>query len=136
MITLQKPLILLALITLLSCGGSDDDGNPSGGGGSDDELTSLPSDNGGVHLAMKKGDTDSEFGYYVYKPGGYDDTNKSYPLLIFLHGKGERGNGTTELTEVLAGGPPMLIKNNQWKDKPPYPMIVASPQFPSPENDP
>lgn len=50
-------------------------------------------------------------------------------MIVFLHGKGERGNGTTELTRVLNQGIPNLIKNNKWKDKPRYPAIVVSPQY-------
>lgn len=128
---LKNPLMLFAMIVLLSCSGGDDDPKPGGGGGGgkDDNLTSLPADTGGQHLAKQKGTTDADLGYYVYLPGGYNDNTKSYPLLIFLHGKGERGNGTTDLKKVTTGGPPMLIKNNNWKTKSPHPMIVASPQF-------
>jgi predicted peptidase len=95
----------------------------------DDELTSLPADTGGEHIAKPKGSTSAEFGYYVYLPGGYKNTTKHYPLVIFLHGKSERGNGTTELSRVLNTGIPNLIKNNKWKGKSWAPMIVVSPQY-------
>jgi len=104
--------------------------NEAGGGGSSyDDLTSLPPDTGGQHLAKTKGTTVAKFGYYIYLPAGYNNNTKTYPLLVFLHGKGERGNGTTELGRVLNTGIPQLIKNNQWKNKPRYPMIVVSPQY-------
>src|SRR5689334_7231850 len=128
MITFKKPLVLLAMVALLlSCGSDDDDGNPGGGGGGgDDELASLPRDTGGgVQTPVEKGTTSSAFGYYVYTPGNFDN-KKSYPLLIFLHGKGERGNGTTELSKVLNTGIPKIIKDNKWKELTPHPMIVAS----------
>ena len=35
--------------------------------------------------------------YLVVKPDGYDES-KTYPLLIFLHGRGEQGTDTTKLT--------------------------------------
>ena len=53
-------------------------------------------------------------GYVEYRPLAYDSfPNKKYPVLIFLHGKGERGNGgTTDLNKIINGpGVPELIKN-------------------------
>ncbi|MFT3825520.1 MAG: PKD domain-containing protein [Chitinophagaceae bacterium] len=49
-------------------------------------------------------------GFYEYKPTNYS-TNTKYPLIIFLHGIGERGNGTTDLPSVLNNGTPSNIKN-------------------------
>ena len=34
-------------------------------------------------------------GYYVFLPENYD-ANKKYPLVLFLHGAGERGDGSKE----------------------------------------
>lgn len=49
-------------------------------------------------------------GFYEYKPANYDaDPSKKYPLIIFLHGIGERGNGTTQLPMILANGIPKYI---------------------------
>ena len=49
-------------------------------------------------------------GFYEYKPVTYNaNPTKKYPLIIFLHGIGERGNGTTELPRVLANGIPKYI---------------------------
>ncbi len=51
-------------------------------------------------------------GYYESLPRGYNnDTNKLWPAIIFLHGIGERGNGTTELSRVLGNGIPKEINN-------------------------
>ena len=36
------------------------------------------------------------FGYYVYFPNDYDES-KQYPMIVALHGAGERGNGNDEL---------------------------------------
>jgi poly(3-hydroxybutyrate) depolymerase len=57
-------------------------------------------------------------GFYEYKPTNYT-TSKKYPLIIFLHGIGERGNGTTDLYKVnancipryIAGGSTMTFTN-------------------------
>lgn len=49
-------------------------------------------------------------GFYEYKPVDYNaNPTKKYPLIIFLHGIGERGNGTTELPMILANGIPKYI---------------------------
>src|ERR1044071_8678395 len=47
-------------------------------------------------------------GFYEYKPTNYT-TNTKYPVIIFLHGIGERGNGTTQLPAVLGNGTPANI---------------------------
>lgn len=48
------------------------------------------------------------FGFYEYKPTNYSTTIK-YPLIIFLHGISERGNGTTELYKAKSQGLPKNI---------------------------
>jgi predicted esterase len=61
--------------------------------------------------------------YLLYTPEGYgSDTAKQWPLLIFLHGSGERGDS---LAKVKVHGPPKII--DQGKQ---LPFIVASPQAP------
>ncbi len=50
------------------------------------------------------------------------DKNKTYPLLIFLHGSGERGDN---LELVKKNGPPSFIDN-----RPDFPFILVSPQCP------
>ena len=74
-------------------------------------------------------------GYLEALPNGYAHSgNQKYPLLIFLHGLGQLGNGTTDLYKVAAGGVPALLANKKF---PPdfvvnnqhYSFIVLSPQF-------
>ncbi|OJJ19064.1 hypothetical protein BKI52_19795 [marine bacterium AO1-C] len=69
------------------------------------------------------------YGYYEYLPFGYDETSgQKYRLLIWLHGKGEGGNGVPmgevysnksgsftqagNLNKVLKNGIPDLINDN------------------------
>lgn len=62
-------------------------------------------------------------GYYESLPSGYG-AGERFPLLVFLHGAGERGNGTlAELPRVLGQGPPKLIEEGKE-----LPAIVISPQ--------
>jgi hypothetical protein len=55
--------------------------------------------------------TTFDVGYLEYLPADYHtNTDKKYPLLIFLHGGGQSGNGTPEsLERVKDWGPPRLI---------------------------
>jgi len=71
------------------------------------------------------GEAGAPNGYHEYLPPGLDD-GRARPLLVFWHGIGENGNGTTDLSRVLAGGPPMLISKGRWPEARPF--IVLSPQ--------
>lgn len=81
-------------------------------------------------------------GFYQALPARYDSTSKKYPLLIFLHGKGELGNGTTDLSNLLIAPIPRLINKKKFppyfkSGKESYSFVVLSPQFkktPSPED--
>jgi len=71
-------------------------------------------------------------GFYKALPARYDSTTKKYPLLVFLHGSGEVGNGTTDLPKVLNNSIPNLIQNNKFPanfTNDHYSFIVISPQF-------
>jgi predicted peptidase len=62
--------------------------------------------------------------YLLALPEGYEtDTAKRWPLIVFLHGAGERGE---DLKLLLKHGPPKLI--DQGKD---LGAIVVSPQVPT-----
>ncbi|UXX81017.1 prolyl oligopeptidase family serine peptidase [Reichenbachiella carrageenanivorans] len=64
--------------------------------------------------------------YFVYLPKGYheDDTTK-WPVMLFLHGNGERGNGKNELDYTLAHGPIY----EAWVQKRDLPFIIIGPQL-------
>ncbi len=63
-----------------------------------------------------------EMDYLLSLPKDYDKQEK-WPLLLFLHGAGERGS---ELDKVKVHGPPKLIAAGR-----DIPMIVVSPQCPA-----
>lgn len=73
-------------------------------------------------------------GFMQALPARYDSTTKKYPLLVFIHGIGELGNGTSQLSNAAAVGTPAVIKYGQL---PPnfnvggknYSFIVLTPQF-------
>jgi dienelactone hydrolase len=73
----------------------------------------------------------SVIGYLEYLPQDYHSNSNKYPVMIFLHGIGERGPNTTDVTtlstsinEVAKLGPPMYVKNGTQ-----FPFILISPQL-------
>ena len=65
----------------------------------------------------------AQYEYLLYLPEGYaEQEQESWPLLLFLHGAGERGDS---LDLVKVHGPPKLIEQGQH-----FPFIVVSPQSP------
>ena len=61
--------------------------------------------------------------YLQFLPEGYDsDTSKEWPLILFLHGAGERGS---DLQKVKVHGPPKMVES-----RPDFPFVVVSPQCP------
>lgn len=91
-------------------------------------TTSTASTSSTRQVQRALGTTTAKQGYYEYLPPSYS-TSKKYPLMIFLHGLGENGDGkATQLERVVKNGPPMLIKNNKWPDNRTF--VVLSPQHP------
>lgn len=60
-----------------------------------------------------------ELDYLLYLPDDYDQKD-AWPLVVFLHGAGERGD---DLEQVKKHGPPKLIEQGKS-----FPAIVVSPQ--------
>ena len=58
--------------------------------------------------------------YLLSLPQGYGEKDRKWPLMLFLHGAGERGD---DLNKVKVHGPPKLIE--QGKE---LPFIVVAPQ--------
>jgi len=75
-------------------------------------------------------------GFYQAIPPGWSTSTTKYPVIIFLHGIGERGNGTTELARVKNVAIPKYIAqktrtmkyyvNGKWQT-----FVVVSPQLSS-----
>lgn len=103
--------IALAMATLLSLGvaGAGDESDPKDG-----MKTGLLNKTITVH--------DEEDRFSVYVPEDYTP-EKAWPLIVFLHGAGERGDDGTAQTEVGVG--PAIQENPER-----FPAIVLMPQCP------
>jgi predicted peptidase len=63
--------------------------------------------------------------YFLYLPQGYEkDSSKKWPVLVYLHGDGERGDGKEDLDYVLGYGP----LYEAWIQKRDLPFIIIAPQ--------
>jgi len=63
--------------------------------------------------------------YLLYLPEGYEDDEQAWPLVLFLHGAGERGD---DLNRVRQWGPPKLVEEGKQ-----FPFVLVSPQCPEKE---
>jgi len=79
----------------------------------------------------------SVIGYLEYLPKDYHKNSNKYPVVIFLHGKGEKGLTSTnpnvlkkEIHQVEKIGPPRYVKKGEQ-----FPFILISPQLKSSYGD-
>ncbi len=78
-----------------------------------------------LRLSYKSVVDDLERDYFLYLPNGYEKgSSKEWPVLIYLHGDGERGNGKEDLDYVLGYGP----LYEAWIQKRDLPFIIIAPQ--------
>ncbi len=74
------------------------------------------------HLRLKR-EENVDINYLLFLPKGYDaKAQKRWPLILFLHGAGERG---TNVWKVATHGPPKHVTS-----KPDFSFILVSPQCP------
>ncbi len=88
----------------------------------------------GQQVAKSINTANGTIGFLEYKPADYQEKGSyKHPLIIFLHGIGERGNGTTQIQSVANNGVPKSIKNGhnmkfEWNGTTES-FIVLSPQL-------
>ena len=61
--------------------------------------------------------------YLLFLPAGYGSGSERWPLILFLHGGGERGN---DIERVKVHGPPKIVA-----ERPDFPFMVVAPQVDS-----
>ena len=71
----------------------------------------------------------NDVGLLSYLPPSYgEDDGVEWPLLVFLHGSGEYGDGSeAQLPRVLINGIPSMIAAGEWPAE--LPFIVLMPQY-------
>src|ERR1017187_1673939 len=85
-------------------------------------TSATPSPQVAKHIQFTKTEH-HEVNYLLFLPEGYDaKAAKRWPLMLFLHGAGERG---TNVWKVATHGPPKNVAAH-----PDFPFIVLSPQCP------
>ena len=75
----------------------------------------------GQQTVRSMGGGENGLQYLLYLPEKYGD-DKQWPLVVFLHGSGERG---TKIDRVKKHGPPKLVAAGRQ-----FPFILVSPQCP------
>ncbi len=91
-------------------------------------FTSFGSELGFTQQSLEQTITKSvKVKYQLYLPQGYDcDKDKQWPVILFLHGAGERGDN---LDKVKVHGPPKVVEKGG-RD---LPFIIVAPQCPTNE---
>ncbi len=95
------------------------------GGGCATKHTAMTHEPGGVQTVQTfTPPSGSPFSgkFWLYLPEGYSREGNPWPLMLFLHGAGERGD---DLERVKVHGPPKLV--DQGKS---LPFLIVSPQAP------
>ncbi len=89
------------------------------------QIQNPPFSTPGNQVAVPLNTSYLNFGYYEYLPANFNMTSgQKYPVVLFFHGSGEKGNGTTELNRIANAGLPKLLNVNSLD----LPGIVISPQ--------
>lgn len=79
-----------------------------------------------IRIPYQSEATGKERDFFVYLPKGYEESVENLPVLLFLHGNGERGDGKEELDYVKIHGPLYEV----WAQKRDLPFIMIVPQLP------
>jgi predicted peptidase len=93
----------------------------------DHDLAMLPVSPNYVKEQSLKGANSSPYGYVIRRPEGFGQDGKKYPVLIYLHGVGSRGNSKNnpnDLNKVDKDGAIRAIKLGIWSPKAAMPVIV------------
>jgi len=127
--TLLQPVlgILCLAVMATSCKKNHDDPIPAD---VDNAVETKPP----VQTAHTVNVTGNIQGYYSSVPYWYPHTTKKYPLLIFVPGGGQYGNGASDLPLLLNDGVAKLINNKTFPaaftvDGQTYSYIVLTPQM-------
>ncbi|MCE9669053.1 hypothetical protein LY474_14670 [Myxococcus stipitatus] len=87
------------------------------------QVNASPTGRGVVLEVRKDANPYGKYGFVVYTPPGYSE-GSLYPIVFFLHGLGQKGDGKGQLHLVRDEGPLRYIDQEN-KD---YPFVLVAPQ--------
>lgn len=124
----MRSIALLLLVLLASCGGGT---SPAGGftaPASQPDAT-VPAEPGTLRAVPLDGaDAPQAMGFLEYLPASYAADGEPSPMLVFLHGAGEAGDGSEASLELVDDlGLPQLIADGDWPAEQPF--VVLAPQY-------
>ncbi|HTV25251.1 MAG TPA: prolyl oligopeptidase family serine peptidase [Polyangiaceae bacterium] len=80
-----------------------------------------------IRITRVSAATHAERDHFLYLPKGWrKDSEQRWPVMLFLHGNGERGDAKADLDYLLKNGP----LYEAWIQKRDLPFIVIAPQLP------
>lgn len=107
---------LMALFTVFALASSTRAENPAAG-----KQVSVSTT---VKVKAEEGPREATLRYWLYLPNEYETkANVKWPLVLFLHGSGERGD---DIEKVKIHGPPKLVAGGKE-----FPFVLVSPQCPA-----
>ena len=87
-------------------------------------MAAAPAPDAPLYRPVENGGT---LNYLLYLPPGYADNTDAYPLLFFLHGIVQKGDGSSDsLERVAEHGPFRAMREGRWDQR--LPFIVVGPQ--------
>lgn len=91
------------------------------------EVTLSASQDELLRVPFNSVETNAEKDFFLYLPTGYyDQPQKKWPVILFLHGNGERGDSKEDLGFVLMHGP----LYEAWVQRKELPFVIITPQLP------
>lgn len=81
-----------------------------------------------LRVSRESAATHAQRDHFLYLPAGYAlEPDKRWPVIVFLHGDGSRGDARDELDYVMRNGP----LYEAWVQKRELPFIIIAPQLPT-----
>ena len=136
----MRSAVGLLIVVLAACGGVEQP-SPSGAPTADATASAEPSVTAAPTATVPAttdvlrawpqdtpGGSAPPLGYLEYLPPSYALEAEPSPLLVFLHGGGEAGDGSAETLDLVAKlGIPQLIADGDWPAD--HPFVVLAPQY-------
>jgi predicted peptidase len=88
-------------------------------------LAATPAEPQLLRVSYHSAKTNTERDYFVYLPRGFAQQDR-WPVILYMHGNGDRGDGKGELDYVLNNGPIF----EAWAQKKDLPFVIIAPQLP------